>query len=69
MNINIFCLPLLECLWKIFIMIMICRSIQYLRVIIVFIKELNSNNENQSSTFLVIHVILNNIFVNKQFNV
>jgi len=30
-NINIFCLALLECLWKIFIMIIIFRSIQYLR--------------------------------------
>jgi len=67
-NINIFCLALFECLWKIFVMIMIFRSIQYLRDYCLH-KELNSNNDNQSSIFLVIHVISNNIFVNKQFNV
>jgi hypothetical protein len=49
-------------------MIMIFRSIQYIRDYCLhkeFNSIKNSNNENQSSTILVIHVIPNNTFVNK----
>ncbi len=53
-NLNIFCLALLEFVWKSFKMIVIFRSIQYLR-------DYSLQNENESSTFIIIP--------NKQFNV
>ena len=71
-NVNIFCLALLECLWKIFTMILIFRSIQYLRDYCLhkdFYSTKSLSNENPSSTQLIIHIIPNNTIVNKQFNV
>jgi hypothetical protein len=69
---NIFCFALLEWLWKAFTIILIFRSIQYLRNYCLY-KELNSmknfHNEYHSSTQLIIHIIPNNNIVDKQYNV
>lgn len=71
-NLNIFCLGLLEWLWKAFTILMIFRSIQYLRDYWLH-KELSSikkfNNEYQSSDQLIIYVMPNNNIVNKQYNI
>ena len=67
-DMNIFCLSLLECLWKTFTSIMIFRSIQYLRDYCLH-KQLNLIKEYPSSTQLVIHIIPHNTIVNKQYNI
>jgi hypothetical protein len=71
-NLNIFCLGLLEWLWKAFMILMIFRSIQYLRDYCLH-KELSSikkfNNEYQSSDQLIIYIMSNNNIGNKQYNI
>jgi hypothetical protein len=54
-NLNIFCWALLEFIWKIFKIILIFRSIQYLRV------HQSSNSKNENQTLVII--------LNKQFHV
>ncbi|UJR33193.1 hypothetical protein I4U23_020648 [Adineta vaga] len=69
-TIMIFCLGLFECLWKIFSLLMIFRSIQYLRDYCLH-KELNSlkhfEYQYQSSNQLVIRMIPIDSIDNKQY--
>jgi len=57
-NMNIFCLGILEFLWKILTIAMIFRSIQFIRDYHLQ-KKVNFTTDNQSSTVLVIHIVPN----------
>ena len=72
-NTNIFCLALLEFFWKSFTLMMIFRSIQYLRDYCLHHHPSNSSKytsvDNESSKFLMIHVASHDTVLHKQFNV